>query len=583
PSPETEAQVATRMLPAALFRRPGMPGLLDWAKRAASLSRDSVDGDLKLQASIAAGMYYFWVGDRVRTAILVEDGRRLAAAETRDPAVYLSWTWVEAMSSLCGGLDREAARIALAGGLRAARESGIRVWDHLLHGLSAIASLMAGDAEAAARSLKDMQPDAVPARRQACAMHEYLCSWLHLLRGDTARAAAHAERALGHATASGLVLSLVTCRLAIANIAIERRRDSEAQTRVAEAWEIIRGVGSLPLEYMAHLTEARLLLARGNEAEALASLRAGLAIGRERGYLNTFWWWQPIAMARLCEKALAAGIETDYVRGLIVANDLAAEAPAVELEEWPWPLRIYTLDRFGLIRRGESVLSPGKAQQKPLTMLKALIAMGGRGVPESQLNDVLWPDVDGDLAHQSFATTLRRLRQLLGSEKSILMHDGRLTLNHRYCWVDVWAFERLLGRAESGRPDASNGDGPVRLVERAMALYRGPFLAGENFFARVVSVRERLRNKFLRAVEAAGRICEETGDLRRAIALYEKGLEVDGLTEEFYRCLISCYKKSGMNTEALRVYRRCVNTLFSGLGVAPSRETEKLAKSLITN
>ena len=73
-------------------------------------------------------------------------------------------------------------------------------------------------------------------------------------------------------------------------------------------------------------------------------------------------------------------------------------------------------------------------------MLKALIALGGKGIDEERLMDILWPEADGDQAYSALTTTLSRLRQLLG-EKVLEVQAGRVTLNPRYCWVDVWTFE----------------------------------------------------------------------------------------------------------------------------------------------
>ena len=65
--------------------------------------------------------------------------------------------------------------------------------------------------------------------------------------------------------------------------------------------------------------------------------------------------------------------------------------------------------------------------------------------------DALWPEADGDMAQQSFATALHRLRQLLGNEKAIQRQEGQLTLDDRFCWVDVWAFERSWSELMASR------------------------------------------------------------------------------------------------------------------------------------
>ncbi|MGC9968053.1 MAG: winged helix-turn-helix domain-containing protein, partial [Syntrophobacteraceae bacterium] len=136
-------------------------------------------------------------------------------------------------------------------------------------------------------------------------------------------------------------------------------------------------------------------------------------------------------------KALEAGIETDYVQGLIRRRNLMPDVPVLHLENWPWPLRIYTLGQFEILRDSEALRFTGKVQQKPLLLLKALIAFGGRAVKEEQLCDALWPDAEGDLAHLSLETTLHRLRKLIGKDRVIQFKEGKLTLDIQSCWVDA--------------------------------------------------------------------------------------------------------------------------------------------------
>ena len=218
-------------------------------------------------------------------------------------------------------------------------------------------------------------------------------------------------------------------------------------------------------------------------------------------------------------------------------------------------------------------------------MLKALVTFGGREVAESQLMDALWYDADGDVAHRSFATTLHRLRKLIGNEEVIRLRDGRVTLDSRYCWVDVWAFERILGQIDASWKEGLTGNDmtrTIRLAERAIEMYKGPFMAGETDQHWVVSCRERLRSKFLRNVGKIGLYWEHAGDLNKAANCYKKGLEVDDLAEEFYQRLIICYQRLGRRAEALAAYNRCKNTLLAVLGVEPSVETEAIYKSLLS-
>jgi two-component SAPR family response regulator len=170
------------------------------------------------------------------------------------------------------------------------------------------------------------------------------------------------------------------------------------------------------------------------------------------------------------------------------------------------------------------------------------------------------------------------LRRLLKKEEALVLKDGQLSLSNRHCWVDVWAFERSLGQAWKARKEGK-GTEAIRLFEKALSLYRGPFLPFEET-TWAVSLREKLRSGFLKAVAHLGRCHEEEGRWEAAASCYGKGLEADDLAEELYRRLMVCHIKLGREAEALSIYRRCRKTLSSVLGVNPSGETRAIAASL---
>ncbi len=51
-------------------------------------------------------------------------------------------------------------------------------------------------------------------------------------------------------------------------------------------------------------------------------------------------------------------------------------------------------------------------QKKPLLLLKLLIALGGRNISVSQLEEALWSDAEGDVARSCLKTNVQRLRRL---------------------------------------------------------------------------------------------------------------------------------------------------------------------------
>jgi DNA-binding SARP family transcriptional activator len=236
---------------------------------------------------------------------------------------------------------------------------------------------------------------------------------------------------------------------------------------------------------------------------------------------------------------------------------------------------VYTLGRFIVLHEGHRLQTPSRPQRKPLDLLKAIIAFGSFEVPEDRLADALWPSADGAAAQQALATTLHRLRRLLHPARAIVRRRRRLSLDRRQCWVDLWEFEHHL--AVAGR---TTDDRWVECIERAAALYRGPFLAGEPEEWHVPTA-ERVQARWLRATVALSDYWERRGDCDRAIDSCLRGLEVDERAEELYRRLMLLHARLGQRAEAVAVYQRCRRVLASVLGISPSKETEVVHTSIL--
>ncbi len=239
-------------------------------------------------------------------------------------------------------------------------------------------------------------------------------------------------------------------------------------------------------------------------------------------------------------------------------------------------VRIYTLGRFSVAIDGRQICSAGKAKQRPLALLKALIALGGRGVASSQVWECLWPDSEGDMAVRNLTVTLHRLRQLLGSNASIFQHDGKLTLNDQVCWVDAWSFERAANQGLSLQGDAACDVPPARRLWTALELYSGHFLALESEESWMLAARLKLRIKFERVVTSLVGRLERDGAFADAIDSCLQGLERDPLNEILHQSLMCCYLKSGQPSQVMRAYQRCREALDRGLGAAPSAQTHRL-------
>jgi hypothetical protein len=324
----------------------------------------------------------------------------------------------------------------------------------------------------------------------------------------------------------GCPLFEVLCRSALAEILAECGDERKCIAHLQTLRDIVRGIDNRHLEFTCLVGFAQTALAHGRQRTGLAALRRGLELGREYGYSH-FLWWRPAAVAQVLAQALEAGIETDYARSLVKRRGLLPEQPPLGVEAWPWTYRVQTLGGFRVLRHGEPLnAGVGKAQKRPLELLKLLIAYGGEQVSESRITDALWPRIDGDSAHRSFTSTLHRLRKLLGEDRAVTLHEGRLSLDRRYFWLDTWAFEQLASDLES-----ADGEQLERLVERLLAVYRGSFMAEDVDSAWMIQARERLRARFSRVLGRVCRLWQERGDPARARALVEKTLEIDPLAQ----------------------------------------------------
>lgn len=256
-----------------------------------------------------------------------------------------------------------------------------------------------------------------------------------------------------------------------------------------------------------------------------------------------------------------------------------SQFPQLEQDGYAWPVMIFTLGRFSLLLKGQPADFGRKVPHKPLEFLKTLIALGGREVSASSMTSALWPDADGDTAQRSFDTTLYRLRKIFNDDRILILRDGRLSLESQHCWVDVWAFDRLLGQVQRIRSRDATGRDAARLdqlTDRLFGLYQHHFLAREDMTSWSVSLRERLRSKFIYNLLDVGRYWEIHGFWDRAMQTYRKGLEVDDLIEVFYQRLMICSLETRRISEGMAAYRRCQQILSIVLGLQPEPETESL-------
>jgi DNA-binding SARP family transcriptional activator len=117
-------------------------------------------------------------------------------------------------------------------------------------------------------------------------------------------------------------------------------------------------------------------------------------------------------------------------------------------------------------------------------------------------------------------------------------------------------------------------------AERALALYRGPFLPDESEQPAYIACREQIRARLLRFLARLARGQEEAGSPGAAADVYLRCIDVDELCEPLYRQLMLCYQRSGEPDEAIATYERLRTALSTRMKTMASAETQALYASL---
>jgi len=326
-----------------------------------------------------------------------------------------------------------------------------------------------------------------------------LRAWKALLQDDINDAFQYGAQSLKEAEQLGAVFPIAVGNYAMVYIHHKLGQEKEVKKHWKAGWQASERLDSPLLCFMGNTAKAWLAFEDHDQSKGCQALHKALSLSRMHTIGNSFLWL-PQVMSQLCAQALTHGINPDWARTLIRQRNLQPSEVSEHVEEWPWRIKVFTLGQFRVEKDGPKLAKTGKAPQRPLALLKALIAFGGKDVKEVQLTDALWPDAEGDAAHKSFSVTLTRLRTLLGVDGALELSGGSLSLNPQLCWVDTWAFERL---AKEGVVKITNRHSKKltaeanKTLERALALYQGPFLENDVNEGWPIPLRERLHDLYV--------------------------------------------------------------------------------------
>jgi DNA-binding SARP family transcriptional activator len=220
-------------------------------------------------------------------------------------------------------------------------------------------------------------------------------------------------------------------------------------------------------------------------------------------------------------------------------------------------------------------------------LLAYLAVERGCGQPRTTLATLLWGPNAGATGLTNLRSCLRRVRSALGDGDSasplLQVTQDAVQLDPTVdLGLDVHTFDALLATV-TAHPHRRVQDCPwcvARLTE-AVALYRGPFLAGLSidsiFFEEWQQFQqERYQRRVMQALYVLTDYHLRRGNLAQAEQFARRQLTLEAWNEEAHVQLMLILAASGQRSAALAQYARCRTALAAELDVIPMPATTAL-------
>ena len=218
------------------------------------------------------------------------------------------------------------------------------------------------------------------------------------------------------------------------------------------------------------------------------------------------------------------------------------------------------------LRSGDTPLPPLESA-RAASLLGYLLVHRGVAQPRQRLAFLLWPDSTEGQARTNLRHVLHTLRRgLPDPERFIEVTPGTLRWRTDAPYrLDLEDFERALAGGS---------------LRAAVDAYAGDLLEG-NYEDWALDERERLRDRYLDALERLQRELEQGEDWPAAIRCAERLVRADPLREDGHRALMRLHDARGDRARALRVYHAYAAALQRELGVEPSASTRAAYEALL--
>ncbi len=183
-------------------------------------------------------------------------------------------------------------------------------------------------------------------------------------------------------------------------------------------------------------------------------------------------------------------------------------------------------------------------------------------ITRSEICQAFWPELDIDQAVNVFHVTKRRLHKALDMDV-LVHHDGYYRINPE---LDIqYDVMRYTTQLMEGRD--KQDDNRIAAWQKAIDLYRGPFLQGHND-RWILDRRADFQAGFLQALCEMAQFRLDQGRPELALGLYQRAVNENGTREDIHRAIMSLYTSLGRRSEAAAHYQKLLEDLGSQISPA---------------
>jgi LuxR family maltose regulon positive regulatory protein len=405
------------------------------------------------------------------------------------------------------------------------------------------------------------------------------------LEGHRREARNRLQRALEYAESHGGTYEIGLCCASLGvleaeegNLVTAAGHLVTAAGHLDRAIELFRAGGLRQELARAHLRRAQVAYLDGDEQDALADMEECLSVVEELGF-DQFLVVEGVQFHSLLQFCLERGLRRSRLSDLLRRVDvhgaqLAVKPEPVIVAEPQLSLQIYALGQPRVELGGQNV-QWATVQSRNLFFS---LLQHPQGLRKEEIGQIFWPDHPPLKLDGIFRSSLYRLRRALFRE-SVIFEEGiyRFNWDSNYSY-DAQAFDRLLDQA--AQAGSLSRQREAALLRDAASLYQGDYLE-DVYDEWCMLERERLRGRYLSALESLAGLYVAQRDLQQAIDVCQRLLAEDPYREATHRELMHCYFRLGDRVAAIRQYQTCAGVLREELGLSPAPETEDLYLQII--